>query len=151
LKDKVAKLIAEAIKGTDIFLVKLTINACNDINVILDSDSNLTLMDCRKVSRAIEINLDREEEDFSLTTSSAGVGEPLLLRQFYKNIGRKLRVTLKNGDIIEGKMLASNEKYICLEWKSREKKQTGKGKISVVHNRTIYHNEITKTVVLITF
>ena len=33
------------------------------------------------VSRAIEHNLDREEEDFSLEVMSAGVSEPLKITQ----------------------------------------------------------------------
>ncbi len=151
MKDKVAQLIAEAIEETDIFLVQLTVNANNDISVLLDSDSILTLKDCRKVSRAIEFNLDREEEDFSLTTSSSGVGEPIVLRQFAKNIGRKVRLTLKSGEIIEAKMIASNDESVSIEWKTREKKPTGKGKITVVHHRTINHKDISQTVVLITF
>ena len=82
MKEKVEQLIAEGVEGTDIFLVKLTVSSSNDINVLLDSDSGLTLSDCRSISRAIESSLDREDEDFSLTVSSAGVGEPL----FYVNI-----------------------------------------------------------------
>ena len=53
----------------------------------------LPLKDCMKVSRAIEHNLDREEEDFSLEVASAGATSPLVLpRQYTKNIGRKLKV-----------------------------------------------------------
>lgn len=151
MKDKVAQLIAEAIEETDIFLVQLKVNANNDISVLLDSDTTLTLKDCRRVSRAIEFNLDREDEDFSLTTSSSGVGEPLVLRQFAKNIGRKVRLTLKSEDVIEAKMIASNDESVSLEWKTREKKTTGKGKVTVVHHRTINHKDISQTVVLITF
>ena len=151
MKDKVAQLIAEAIEETDIFLVQLKVNANNDISVLLDSDTTLTLKDCRRVSRAIEFNLDREDEDFSLTTSSSGVGEPLVPRQFAKNIGRKVRLTLKSEDVIEAKMIASNDESVSLEWKTREKKTTGKGKVTVVHHRTINHKDITQTVVLITF
>ena len=87
LKEKVEQLIAEGVEGTDIFLVKLTVSSSNDINVLLDSDSGLTLSHCRSISRAIESSLDREDEDFSLTVSSAGVGEPLVLRQYKKNVG----------------------------------------------------------------
>ena len=121
LKEKVEQLIAEGVEGTDIFLVKLTVSSSNDINVLLDSDSSLTLSDCRSISRAIESSLDREDEDFSLTVSSSGVGEPLVLRQYKKNIGRKVRVTLIDGEIIEAKMVAADDKGVELEWKSREK------------------------------
>ena len=121
MKEKVEQLIAEGVEGTDIFLVKLTVSSSNDINVLLDSDSGLTLSDCRSISRAIESSLDREDEDFSLTVSSAGVGEPLVLRQYKKNVGRKVRVTLIDGEIIEAKMVAADDKGVELEWKSREK------------------------------
>jgi ribosome maturation factor RimP len=151
LKEKVEQLIAEGIEGTEIFVVKLTVSSSNDINVLLDSDSGLSLADCRTVSRAIEFNLDREEEDFSLTVASAGIGEPLVLRQYMKNVGRKVTVTLNEGEVIEAKMIAANDQNIELEWKSREKKPTGKGKITVVNKRIIEHRDIKQTIVLITF
>ena len=151
MKEKVEQLIAGAVEGTDIFLVKLTVSSSNDINVLLDSDAGLTLSDCRSISRAIESSLDREDEDFSLTVSSAGVGEPLVLRQYKKNIGRKVRVTLVDGEIIEAKMVAADDKGVKLEWKTREKKPTGKGKITVLNNRLLDYQSIKQTIVLITF
>ncbi len=151
MKEKVEQLIAEGIEGTSIFLVKLTVSSGNEINVLLDSDSGLTLADCKTVSRAIEFNLDREEEDFSLTVASAGIGEPLVLRQYKKNVGRKVKVTLNEGEIIEAKMVAADNQMVELEWKSREKKPTGKGKITVVNKRSIEYRDIKQTVVLITF
>ncbi|MDG1849805.1 MAG: ribosome assembly cofactor RimP [Flavobacteriales bacterium] len=151
MKEKVEQLIAEGIEGTDIFLVDLTLSPSNDIKVLLDSDTGLTLADCKKVSRAIEFNLDREEADFSLTVASSGIGEPLVIRQYSKNVGRKVKVTLHDGDVIEAKMTAADEQSIQLEWKTREKKPTGKGKITIVNQRTIEHREIKQTIVLITF
>ena len=151
MKETVEQLIAEGLEGTEIFVVKLTVSSGNDINVLLDSDSGLSLADCRTVSRAIEFNLDREDEDFSLTVASAGIGEPLVLRQYVKNIGRKVAVTLNEGELIEAKMIAANDQNIELEWKSREKKPTGKGKITVVNKRIIEHRDIKQTIVLITF
>ena len=151
MKEKVEQLIAEGIEGTEIYVVKLTVSSSNDINVLLDSDSGLSLADCRTVSRAIEFDLDREEEDFSLTVASAGIGEPLVLRQYMKNVDRKVAVTLNDGEVIEAKMIAANDQNIELEWKSREKKPTGKGKITVVNKRIIEHRDIKQTIVLITF
>jgi ribosome maturation factor RimP len=151
LKEKVERLIAEGIEGTDLFVVDLTVSPSNDIKVLLDSDSALTLADCKKVSRAIEFNLDREETDFSLTVASAGIGEPLVLRQFNKNVGRKVEVTLHSGETIEAKMTKVDSDSIDVEWKSREKKPTGKGKVTVVNKRTIEFREIKQTIVLITF
>ena len=80
--EKVEQLIAEGVEGTDIFLVKLTVSSSNDINVLLDSDSGLTLSDCRSISRAIESSLDIKMKIF-FTVSSAGV-ETFGLRQYNK-------------------------------------------------------------------
>jgi ribosome maturation factor RimP len=48
-------------------------------------------------------------------------------------------------------MVAANDQVVELEWKSREKKPTGKGKITVVNKRSIEYRDIKQTVVLITF
>tara|TARA_B100000795_G_C22434715_1_gene299564 strand:- start:16 stop:471 length:456 start_codon:yes stop_codon:yes gene_type:complete len=151
LKEKVKELIEDGIAGTDIFVVKLTVSSGYDINVLLDSESGLTLADCRTVSRAIELDLDREVEDFSLTVASSGIGEPLVLRQYSKNVGRKVMVTLNTEEVIEAKLISATDEAIVLEWKSREPKPTGKGKVTVVNNRTIEYRDIKQTIVLITF
>jgi ribosome maturation factor RimP len=49
------------------------------------------LQDCIDVSRAIEANLDREEQDF-LRSGVSGVGSPLKLSDNTKNVGRTLIV-----------------------------------------------------------
>lgn len=151
MKEKVEELIEDGIAGTDIFVVKLTVSSGYDINVLLDSESGLTLADCRTVSRAIELDLDREVEDFSLTVASSGIGEPLVLRQYNKNVGRKVMVTLNTEEVIEAKLISATDEAIVLEWKSREPKPTGKGKVTVVNNRTIEYRDIKQTIVLITF
>ncbi len=151
MKEKVKELIEDGIAGTDIFVVKLTVSSGYDINVLLDSESGLTLADCRTVSRAIELDLDREVEDFSLTVASSGIGEPLVLRQYSKNVGRKVMVTLNTEEVIEAKLISATDEAIVLEWKSREPKPTGKGKVTVVNNRTIEYRDIKQTIVLITF
>ena len=75
----------------------------------------------------------------------------MALRQYKKNVGRKVQVTLTEGEIIEAKMVAADDKLVELEWKSREKKPTGKGKITVVYKRLLEYQNIKQTVVLITF
>ena len=48
-------------------------------------------------------------------------------------------------------MVAADDKVVELEWKSREKKPTGKGKITVVNKRLLEYQNIKQTIVLITF
>ena len=85
LRSKVESLLEKVlVENPSLFLIDLKIGLDNNIKVILDDDNEISLNDCIKISRAIEHNLDREVEDFSLEVTSAGVGEPLCNRRQYK-------------------------------------------------------------------
>jgi ribosome maturation factor RimP len=101
LKDKVEALVAAALaERTDLFLIDLTVGTDNKIILTIDGDNGVTLQDCIDMSRAVEHNLDREEEDFALEVASAGAASPLKQpRQFKKNIGRTLLVKTAEGEI----------------------------------------------------
>ena len=93
-KEQVLELINQAlIDKPTVFLIDLLISDSNKITVLIDGDSGVLLQDCIDISRSIENNLDREEQDFSLEVASVGVGSVLkTLRQYYKNVGRTLIV-----------------------------------------------------------
>jgi len=96
-KKKVTELLNNALEEDgNLFLIDFSISLDNKINVVIDGDNGVTVQDCIKISRAIEHDLDREEEDFSLEVASAGAASPMVLpRQYQKNIGRKLKVRKK--------------------------------------------------------
>lgn len=50
---------------------------------MIDGDNGVSINDCISVSRAIEHNLDREEEDFSLEVTSYGISLPLRVPRQY--------------------------------------------------------------------
>lgn len=138
-------------ENKSLFLIDFSIASDNSIKVVLDGDNGVTLQDCIKVSRAIEHNLDREEQDFSLEVTSAGAASPIVLpRQYAKNIGRKLKVRTETG-IFEGNLTATTDKGIVLEWKAREPKPIGKGKVTVQKREEIDFSEIKEAKVIITF
>ena len=91
-KSKVQEVLDVALAEREhLFLIDLSINDANKISIILDGDFGVNLQDCIDVSRAVENNLDREEQDFSLEVASAGVSSPLKgIRQYKKNKGRTL-------------------------------------------------------------
>ncbi|MCL9804861.1 ribosome assembly cofactor RimP [Flavobacterium amniphilum] len=151
-KEKVKQLLNDGLaEYPDLFLIDLTITDANKIIVTLDGDNGVQLQDCINISRAIEHNLDREEQDFALEVASAGVSAPLkLVRQFRKNIGRTLSVKTKT-QTIEAKLTDVSEENITLEWSSREPKKIGKGKETVLHNEKIVYDEIVEAVVTIIF
>jgi ribosome maturation factor RimP len=151
-KEKVGELLHKALEERpSLFLIDLAINDSNKIQVTLDGDNGITLQDCIDVSRAIEHNLDREEHDFSLEVASAGATTPLKeKRQYKKNIGRTLKVKTAEGET-EAPLAEVNDEFIVLEWKTREPKQVGKGKETVLKRAEIRYEEIKEAVVVIKF
>jgi len=152
LKEKVESLLNKALEERpSLFLIDFTVGGDNTIKVVLDGDKGVSLQDCMDVSRAIEHNLDREEEDFSLEVASAGAASPMRLpRQYTKNIGRQLKVRT-NGQELEGTLVETSENNITLEWKAREPKPTGKGKVTVQKREQIAFSDIQEAKVILKF
>ena len=153
LREKVEKLLQEAFEeNNSLFLIELNVNEANHITVIIDGDNGVSVNDCIAVSRKIEHNLDREEEDFSLDVSSVGVSSPLEMpRQYQKNIGRSLAVTTVNEEKIEGKLTSFEGNKITLKWKAREPKPVGKGKITINKEAVLPLEDVKEAKVIITF
>lgn len=151
-KEKVKSLLDKALEEhPSLFLIDFTVGGNNNIKVILDGDTGVNLQDCMDISRAIEHNLDREEEDFSLEVTSAGATSPLLLpRQYNKNIGRKLKVRTE-AEKLEGTLIQASENSITLEWKAREPKPVGKGKVTVQKKQEIAFSDIQEAKVILKF
>jgi len=152
LQERVENLLEEAFQEyNSLFLISLNISDQNHILIVIDGDQGVSVNDCIAVSRKIENNLDREEEDYSLEVASSGVSEPLKLpRQYQKNIGRKLEVNTKTDKFV-GNLTDVNEDGIVLSWKAKEPKPIGKGKVTVDKEAKIAFQEIEKAKVVITF
>ena len=91
-------VVEKSLEGTDMFVVDCTITPDNTIDLILDSDTSVSIDTCAMLNRAIGEAFDRDVEDYSLTVASAGIGEPLkLVRQYKKLIGESVEVLLKSG------------------------------------------------------
>ncbi len=152
LKEKVTSLLDKALgEHPSLFLIDFTMGSDNTIRVVLDGDQGVNLQDCMNISRAIEHNLDREDEDFSLEVTSAGATSPLELpRQYKKNIGRKLAVKTEDKEW-EGTLTEATKDTITLEWKAREPKPVGKGKVTVQKKEVIPFSDIHKAKVILKF
>ena len=138
-KARVKELVDIAIaENEELFLIELKFLAENKIYVEVDGDNGVSLNECIRISRGIEQNLDREEEDFSLEVTTPDVAHPLKEnRQYKKNINRILEIELKDHSKFEGVLKNVSLEGIELEWKAREPKPIGKGKITVVKNTII--------------
>ncbi len=152
-KDKVNDLLNGALdENPDLFLIEMTISQDNKIMVVIDGDHGVTLQDCINISRAIEHNLDKDEYDFGLDVASAGATAPLkLLRQYTKNIGRKLKLITLDQEKYEATLYDVVEDKIVLKWKTREAKAVGKGKVTVEKEALIPFENIKEASVIISF
>jgi ribosome maturation factor RimP len=151
-KDIVEDLLEKALEERlDLFLIDFFVLDDNQIKIIIDGDNGVLVEDCMFISRAIEHNLDREELDFSLEVTSAGATSPLISsRQYNKNLGRQLEVKTTS-DNIEGKLTNVTDKDITLEWKAREPKPIGKGKVTVQKKAQVAYSDIVEAKVMIKF
>jgi len=149
--EQIEKFVLQLIeKSEDIFLVGLKITPGNQITVLLDADNGITIEKCTIINKVLYKYIEESgffpDGNFSLEVSSPGVDKPLkLLRQYKKNIGRKLEVELKDGTKTEGTLTDVSEDGITLEEKE------GKGKKMTTKMTTILFNQIKEATVLITF
>ena len=129
---KIIEAAERHLEGTDLFVVECTSTPGNDIELTIDSDTSVGIDACAELSRAIEAELDREEEDFSLTVMSAGIGSELRsLRQYRKLVGRPAEVLLTNGVKILAKLDEATEEGITLSYEEKQAVE-GKKKIQLV-------------------
>ena len=122
----VAEIAEKHLAGTDMFVVECKMSPMGEIELLVDSDTAVKLEDCARLNRAIEAELDREVEDYSLMVASAGIGSELkLLRQYRKILGSSVEVLLKDGIKILAKLNDADENGIAISY---EEKQTVEGK-----------------------
>ena len=150
-KEQVEQLVKAALdENPTLFLMDLSIGGDNTIRILLDGDEGVSLQACMEVSRKVEHNLDREENDFSLEVSSCGVGSPLTLpRQFKKNVERKLEVIDSKDKLVQGTLTTVTEDSFTLEWKAREPKPIGKGKVTVTKTREFKYGSFKNAKVIV--
>ena len=152
-KEKVTILLDQALEERqDLFLLSCDVSEANSIKIIIDGDNGVLVEDCMFISRAIEHNLDREEQDFSLEVASAGATTPFShKRQYKKNIGRTLAIKAIDNQKFEGTLSEANEEEIVLTWKAREPKPIGKGKVTVEKEAKLPYENIIEAKVKIKF
>ena len=125
-------VVEKSLEGTDMFVVDCTITPDNTIDIILDSDTRVSIDACAMLNHAIGDAFDRDVEDYSLTVASAGIGEPLkLVRQYKKLVGSSVEVLLKSGvkilatldEVTDENITISYEEAVVVEGKKKKQMQ----------------------------
>ena len=139
----------------EFFLVEVRIKPTNNVKVFIDGDKGIPVEKLVQLNRALYAQLEASalfpDGDFSLEVSSPGLDEPLKMhRQYLKNIGRKVEVTLLDGAIKEGTLLAVTEDQLTLE-ETPPRKKGVKPDPKLSKQLNIHFTEIKHTVVCIVF
>jgi ribosome maturation factor RimP len=117
--------------------------------VAIDGDGTVTIDDCAELSHKLSEALDKDnllEENYQLEVTTPGLDQPLkLLRQYRKNVGRGLKVRIKeDSQPVEGTLVRVNEDSIVLQ-------QGGGGKKKETKEVEIPFSDIEKAFVTISF
>ncbi|MCK9613017.1 MAG: ribosome assembly cofactor RimP [Bacteroidales bacterium] len=143
---QLSRIINKKLQDTELFLVEVSIGRGNRITVYIDSDKYVSIDDCATLSRHIESELNRDVEDFELEVSSAGLDRPLkITRQYTKNIGNDLKITLHDNKIIVAALLGADEKEVHLLIPEDKKNKNPELELK------LKYNEIKKAQVIIKF
>jgi ribosome maturation factor RimP len=132
------------------FLVEVRIKPTNNIKIFVDADEGINLSTLiqynRKLYKEIEESGFYPDGNFSLEVSSPGLDEPLKKRrQYKKNIGRYVDVTLVDESKKEGKLIDVTEEGIVVEW------EEGKGKKKETKQESVLFDQIKSTKIQIKF
>lgn len=110
-KIKISQVIEQYLKDNGLFLVDISISKDNDIEVVIESyNADVKIGNCIDIDRIVSENFNRDDEDYALTVTSAGLDQPfIVLDQYKKFIGNEVEVTAKNGSKTKGVLSNATE------------------------------------------
>jgi len=159
LRERIEEIVQNLIEE-EYFIVEVSDSGSGGrqkITVLIDGDNGITIEKCAEVSRKLGNEIEKQElidQNFILEVSSPGADSPLkFLRQYKKNIGRKLKVQLEDENSLSGTLMGVNEDSIVIEAELPVVNRNGK----VMKNKKTFQeteipfNKIRKTSVIISF
>ncbi|HQQ82239.1 MAG TPA: ribosome maturation factor RimP [Cyclobacteriaceae bacterium] len=151
LKAQLMTWTETSLENPSLFLVDVILSSrhLSKITVVIDGDQGVNIDECTRISRALSARLDElnlEAEHYVLEVTTPGLDQPLRLnRQYRKNIGRGVKVHLKDQRIETGTLIDAGEDQVVIrqEWKE--------GKVLQEKRLALPFAEIEKTYVVISF
>jgi ribosome maturation factor RimP len=151
-KVSVNQLIGEYVHEKELFLVDLNISPDNRIRIEIDSFAGISIDDCADLTQFIHSKLDRDEEDYELEVSSAGIGSPFKIHQQYlKHVGREVDVVTAQGRKLNGVLKSVTEEGIQLTTTQMVKPEGAKRKTTVHEDVYLTFKDIKTTKLIIRF
>ena len=150
-EEKFKVILTEILENyKSLFLTELLFRKNNDVKVFLDGDNGVTLKDCSSINSEIKKKLNQDEINYSVEIGSCGVDSPLKsVRQFKKNISRKIEITDLNDRRYSGVLTKVSNSSFEINWKERQLKKKGKGKVTVAISKNFSYGEYKKVQVIL--
>jgi len=152
LQEIIERLADDNLAEKEHFIVGVKVSAekgPSKISILLDGDNGVTIDDCVHLSRSVGHILEEEEiieAKYTLEVTSPGVDYPLSsLRQYQKNVGRSLKISLNEGKEIKGILKEVSEEKLLID------KEVKKGKKINHEPVEVAFDEINKTIVQVSF
>lgn len=151
-KSKVTEIVNQWLEGKEYFLVDVTVTNDNRVVVEIDHAEGVWIEDCVELSRFIEANLNRDEEDYELEVGSAGIGQPFkVLQQYINHVGKDVEVLACDGKKYRGVLARAEEESFAVTVQVKEKPEGAKRPVLVDKEYAWKYNEIKYTKYLINF
>lgn len=133
-------------------MVDVAVSVDNCVSVEIDHADGVWIEDCVQLSRHIEANLNRDEEDYELEVGSAGIGQPFkVLQQYVNHIGKEVEVLARDGKKYRGVLTRVEDTDFTVVVKVKEKPEGAKRPVLVDREYTWKYDEIKYTKYLINF
>ena len=143
-KEEIVKAVETAVAERGCFIVDVTVNAMNDVEIVLEKEDGIVDWDdCAAIDKVVHEAFDQDVEDYSLTVSSAGLDRPFkVLKQYLKAVGEKVDVKFKGGRRLVAVLKAATEEAVTLQYVALEAVEGKKKKEKVEHEDVFPLSEI---------
>ncbi|MCI6703227.1 MAG: ribosome assembly cofactor RimP [Prevotellaceae bacterium] len=151
-KSIVKEIVDRWLADKEYFLVDIVCSPDNRIMVEIDHADGVWIEDCVALSRYLESNLNRDEEDFELEVGSAGIGQPFKVeRQYINHIGKEVEVVDAGGLKWKGILKAVDGQDFVVTVKEKQKEEGKKRPKLVEVDKTFNMNSVKYTKYIINF
>ena len=136
LEKKLEELVLQHLPGEQYFITEIIAKpagAKTKISIFLDGDEGIDIDTCAQVSRKVGFEIEElglMKHPYTLMVSSPGLDRPLkLTRQYYRNLGKAVKIRLTGQNSIEGLLSKVTDEFVVIE-KQPDKEGNAKEKIA---------------------
>ena len=141
---EIIERIEPAVEACGCFLVDVTVSADNDVEIEIESKEGIVKMeDCVTIDKTFHEIWNQDDEDYSLTVGSAGLGRPFkVLAQYKKAIGSLVEVRIKGGRKMLARLDGADAESVTLSYTAKVAVEGKKKKEEKVITETIPMTEV---------